>query len=119
MSKNIFSVWLKNGRVGATMQSLMPSILAVTIAIGAETFSWWIAAIAVLGVWCAHMACNLLDDYFDYKADMLKDRERHQSLYSQIPLPHRRLCHRGTAEGCHPCFRIGGHSLWPNHRLAT
>ena len=53
MSKNIFSVWLKNGRVGATMQSLMPSILAVTIAIGAETFSWWIAAIAVLGVWCA------------------------------------------------------------------
>lgn len=76
MSKNIFSVWLKNGRVGATMQSLMPSILAVTIAIGAETFSWWIAAIAVLGVWCAHMACNLLDDYFDYKADMLKDREK-------------------------------------------
>lgn len=31
---------------------------------------------AVLGVWCAHLACNLLDDYFDFSADMHKDRER-------------------------------------------
>lgn len=75
MSKDTISIWLKNGRVGATMQSLMPSVLAVVIAIGTEAFSWWLALLAILGVWCAHLACNLLDDYFDYKADMLKDRE--------------------------------------------
>ena len=76
MARNHFSIWLKNARVGATMQSLMPAVVAVVMAIGGETFSWWPAVIAVAGVWCAHLACNLLDDYFDYKADMLKDRER-------------------------------------------
>lgn len=58
------------------MQSLMPAVLAVVIALGTEGFSWWVALLAVLGVWCAHMACNLLDDYFDFDADMHKDRER-------------------------------------------
>ncbi len=76
MSKNTLSIWLKNGRAEATMQSLMPSLLAVVIALGSENFSWWLALLAVVGVWCAHLACNLLDDYFDFKADMLKDRER-------------------------------------------
>ena len=50
------------------MQSLMPSVVAVVTAIGAEGFSWWVALVAVVGVWCAHLACNLIDDYFDYKA---------------------------------------------------
>ena len=57
------------------MQSLMPSVVAVVTAIGTEGFSWWLALVAVAGVWCAHLACNLIDDYFDYKADMLKDRQ--------------------------------------------
>ncbi len=34
MSKNIFSVWLKNGRVGATMQSLMKRLR------GSKLFYW-------------------------------------------------------------------------------
>lgn len=76
MTKKIISFWLKNARVGATMQSLMPSVVAVVMAIGGGKFGWWQALLAVVGVWCAHLACNLLDDYFDYKADMLKDREQ-------------------------------------------
>lgn len=31
---------------------------------------------AVLGVACAHLAMNLTDDYFDYKVDMLGDRDK-------------------------------------------
>ena len=58
------------------MQSLMPSVVAVVMAVGSDHFSWWQAFLAVAGVWFAHLACNLLDDYFDHKADMLKDRER-------------------------------------------
>ena len=76
MTKKTISFWLKNARVGATMQSLMPSVVAVVMAIGGGEFGWWQALLAVVGVWCAHLACNLLDDYFDYKADMLKDREQ-------------------------------------------
>lgn len=76
MTKKTISFWLKNARVGATMQSLMPSVVAVVMAIGGGEFGWWQALLAVVGVWCAHLACNLLDDYFDHKADMLKDRER-------------------------------------------
>ena len=41
MSKNTIGKWLKNARVGATMQSLMPSVVAVVTAIGAEGFSWF------------------------------------------------------------------------------
>lgn len=66
--------WLKNGRVGALVQSVMPAVLAVVLAIGHEEFNVWLALIAVLGVECAHLALNLSDDYFDYKADMLADR---------------------------------------------
>lgn len=76
MTKKTISFWLKNARVGATMQSLMPSVVAVVMAVGSDHFGWWQAFLAVAGVWCAHLACNLLDDYFDHKADMLKDRER-------------------------------------------
>ena len=76
MTKKTISFWLKNARVGATMQSLMPSVVAVVMAVGSDHFSWWQAFLAVAGVWFAHLACNLLDDYFDHKADMLKDRER-------------------------------------------
>ena len=76
MTKNTLPKWLKNARVGATMQSLMPSVVAVVMAVGSDYFGWWQAFLAVAGVWFAHLACNLLDDYFDHKADMLKDRER-------------------------------------------
>lgn len=66
--------WLINAREGATAQSTLPSILAVVMAIGAPGFNIWLAILAVLGVKCAHLAMNLIDDLFDYKADMLSDR---------------------------------------------
>lgn len=75
MANNVIKTWLDNARSSSTMQSLMPSVLTVVLAIGAANFSWWLALVAVLGVWLAHMSLNLADDYFDYKADMLKDRE--------------------------------------------
>ncbi len=75
MSTNTIGTWLKNARVGATIQSLMPSVVALVTALGTDQFSSWLALVAVAGVWSAHLACNLIDDYFDYKADMLKDRQ--------------------------------------------
>lgn len=75
MADNMIKNWLDNARSASTMQSVMPAVLTVVLAIGQPQFSWWIAVVGVLGVWLAHMALNLADDFFDYKADMLKDRE--------------------------------------------
>ena len=47
------------------MQSLMPAVLAVVLAIGAECFNIYLALLACLGVACAHLGMNLADDYFD------------------------------------------------------
>ncbi|MCQ2295427.1 MAG: prenyltransferase [Bacteroidales bacterium] len=68
--------WLSNARYASLMQSLMPAMLAVVLSIGANGFCWWTAVLAIIGVLAAHLTSNLLDDYFDYKADMLKDREQ-------------------------------------------
>lgn len=68
--------WIKNARSLALVQSLMPAVLAVVMAIGSDGFSIVCAILAVLGVACAHLSMNLADDYFDYKADMLSDRDR-------------------------------------------
>ena len=62
--------WLINAREGATAQSTLPSILALVMAIGATGFNVWLGLLAVLGVKCAHLAMNLIDDLFDYKADL-------------------------------------------------
>ena len=66
--------WFVNGRYGALVQSVMPAVLAVVLAIGHEGFNVWLSLLAVVGVEFAHLALNLSDDYFDYKADMLADR---------------------------------------------
>ena len=68
--------WMKNARSLSLVQSLMPAILAVVLAIGAEGFNLALAILSCLGVACAHLGMNLADDYFDYKADMLSDRDR-------------------------------------------
>lgn len=68
--------WCDNARSVSLVQSVMPSVLAVVLAIGKEGFHWWDAVLAVLGVACAHLAMNLTDDYFDYKVDMLGDRDK-------------------------------------------
>lgn len=66
--------WLKNAREGATAQSTIPSVLAAVMAFGASGFNIWMALLGILGVKCAHLAMNLIDDYHDYRADMLQDR---------------------------------------------
>ena len=58
------------------MQSSMPALLAVVLAIGQPGFNLWLAILAVVGVMCAHLGMNLADDYFDYRADMLSDRDK-------------------------------------------
>ena len=68
--------WFDNARSVSLVQSVMPSVLAVVLAIGKEGFHWWDAVLAVVGVACAHLAMNLTDDYFDYKVDMLGDRDK-------------------------------------------
>lgn len=68
--------WLKNARSVSLMQSLMPAVLAVVLAVGTPSFNLWTGLLAVLGVAAAHLAMNLADDYFDYRADMLGDRDR-------------------------------------------
>ena len=68
--------WMKNARSMSLVQSLMPAVLAVVLAIGAEGFNIYLALLACLGVACAHLGMNLADDYFDYKADMLSDRDK-------------------------------------------
>lgn len=68
------SAWLMNARFAATMQSLVPAILAAVFAIGLPGFKVVLAVLAVIGVNMAHCAANLLDDYFDYKVEMLEAR---------------------------------------------
>ena len=68
--------WLNNARSVSLMQSSMPALLAVVLAIGQPGFNLWLAILAVVGVMCAHLGMNLADDYFDYRADMLSDRDK-------------------------------------------
>ena len=68
--------WLDNARSGALVQSAMPALLAIVLAFASGQAVWWIAILAFLGVECAHLAMNLADDYFDYKVDMMGDRDR-------------------------------------------
>lgn len=59
--------WFINTRYHALAQSLLPALLAVSLAYGRENFSPVLALLAVIGVELAHMAINLFDDYFDYR----------------------------------------------------
>lgn len=68
--------WLDNARHQSLVQSLMPAVLAVVIAVGGGNFSIFCAFLALVGVACAHLAMNLADDFFDYRADMMGSRDR-------------------------------------------
>jgi 1,4-dihydroxy-2-naphthoate octaprenyltransferase len=59
--------WFINTRYHALAQSLLPALLAATLAYGQEGFSPLLALLAVIGVELAHMGINLFDDYFDYR----------------------------------------------------
>lgn len=63
---NQIKAWWTNARPTALMQSLMPAVLAVILALGQEGFSIVLALMAVVGVVLAHLGLNLCDDYFDY-----------------------------------------------------
>ncbi len=73
---NSIGKWLVNARPTALVQSLMPAVLAVILAIGLPGFNLCLGLLAIIGVAFAHLAMNLADDYFDYKADMHSDRDR-------------------------------------------
>lgn len=73
--KKYLKTWLANGRSGSLVQSVMPAVLSVFMASGNQGFNLWLALLAIVGVECAHLAVNLLDDYFDYKVDMKGDRD--------------------------------------------
>lgn len=67
--------WLYNARSFAVPQNLMPSILAVVMAIGVGGFNIWLGILAVIGVCMVHLGGNLLDDYFDWQDELLDYRE--------------------------------------------
>lgn len=73
---NFFSRWLKNARSVSLPQSVLPAILAAVLALGQGDFHPLLALLAVVGVALVHLAMNLADDYFDYKVDMLGDRDK-------------------------------------------
>ena len=54
--------WMKNARSMSLVQCLMPAVLAVVLAIGAEGFNIYLALLACLCVACAHLGMNLADD---------------------------------------------------------
>lgn len=70
------SFWMTNARKTSLMQSLMPAMLAVVMALGSENFNPWLALAAVVGVMAAHLGMNLADDYFDYKVGTSESRKK-------------------------------------------
>ena len=73
---NTVQYWFKNARYRSLAQSVMPAILAAVMASNNEGFVWWTALLAIVGVAMAHLAMNLADDWFDYRVDMLGDRDK-------------------------------------------
>ena len=67
--------WLFNARSFAAPQNLMPSILAVVLALGVSGFNIWLGLLAIAGVCMVHLRGNLLDDYFDWQDELLDYRE--------------------------------------------
>lgn len=64
--KRVF-FWIENARYVALPQSILPTIVAICYASSFSNFHFSYAILAFLGIICAHLGFNLLDDYFDYK----------------------------------------------------
>lgn len=71
----LLKAWWHNARPTALMQSLMPALLALVLAMGYEGFSLPLAILAVFGVMMAHLGLNLCDDYFDYYENSAQSRQ--------------------------------------------
>lgn len=67
--------WLKNARTTALPQSMLPALLAVSLALNGD-FSPLLALLAVIGVCLGHLGINLFDDYFDYQRKNTEFREK-------------------------------------------
>ncbi len=69
--KRSLKFWIDAARSVALGQSLVPFIAGVLLAlkhpVASEWWSWPLIALSLIGVACAHLGINLLDDYFDYK----------------------------------------------------
>lgn len=74
MSK--FGFWFMNARPQALPQSVIPSVVAICVAFTTSVGSWLCAVVALVGVICAHLSIDLLDDYFDYRNAGLGSREK-------------------------------------------
>lgn len=68
--------WLRNARIVALPQSILPSAVAFCLATNCDGFSVWLGIVAIFGVMAAHLAVNLFDDYFDYVNSGGKSREQ-------------------------------------------
>lgn len=75
--------WIKNARSISLPQSLLPAVLAVTVAAltprwylfgssDSYDFNIWLALLAIFGVVCAHLGMNLADDYYDYRSGVVE-----------------------------------------------
>lgn len=73
---NTLKFWIKNARDIALPQSILPALLAVSMAAVHPDFSWWLALVALFGVACAHLGFNLADDYFDYRHNDVEARKK-------------------------------------------
>ena len=80
------STWVSNARSTSVPQSFMPSLLAICLALPVSGFSWWLSALALLGVVCGHLGLNLFDDYFDYrkKKSDYRDELVHEGFRARI-----------------------------------
>lgn len=76
--------WLQNARYVALPQSLLPSILAICLAMQTDGFSLWISIAALAGITIVHLGANLTDDYFDYKKN--KQQIEQQNHPSKSPV---------------------------------
>lgn len=78
--------WFINARPTALPQSLLPSLLAFSMAVYAFDFTWCLGCIAVVGLACAHLGLNLFDDYFDFKKKKSDYREElvHEGFRARI-----------------------------------
>lgn len=72
---NKVKFWIDNARSIALPQSVLPSLLAISVGALHDGFCWWMALVALFGVICAHLGMNLADDYFDYKIGSAEKRE--------------------------------------------
>ena len=68
--------WLNNARYVSFPQSVLPAFVAIALAFGQPGFSWGLSLLAVFGCVMAHFGFNILDDYFDFRNNDGKVREK-------------------------------------------